>query len=113
MVLFMFSVLEQKHPFWANLVQKIKSVSLSSNLVPGLIQICRIQWWCSLFCFVLETFFLVYEGKQSRIIVPAISQELNFEIGRCCQLVVSTSVDCFCALNKLFLSHTSIFCFKN
>ena len=29
----LFSVLHQKYPFWANLVQKIKIVSLSSNLV--------------------------------------------------------------------------------
>ena len=33
-----------KYPFWANLVQKIKIISLSLNLVPTLIRICRIQW---------------------------------------------------------------------
>ena len=51
MAVFTFSVLDGKHPFWANLVQKIKIVSFSWNLVPRLIQICRVQWWCSLFVF--------------------------------------------------------------
>ena len=104
-----FSVLDQKHPFWANLSQKIKIVNLSWNsnmrnsmvmftfsvfdlvprliriwtfsgyadffcfrpkipfldkfvpktkivslswsLVPRLIRICILQWWCSLFLF--------------------------------------------------------------
>ena len=40
-----FSVLVSKHPFWANLAQKIKIVSLSWNLVTRSIRICRIQWW--------------------------------------------------------------------
>ena len=45
------SVFDRKHPFWANLVQKVKIVSLSWNLVPRLIRICRIQWCCSVFLF--------------------------------------------------------------
>ena len=57
MVVFTFSVLDWKHPFWANLVQKIKIVSLSWNLVPRIIRIRRIQWGCS--------FFFVLEGKHS------------------------------------------------
>ena len=53
-----FSVLDQKHPFWANLAQKIKIVSLSWNFVPKPIRICRIHWWCSLFLFsTRNTFF--------------------------------------------------------
>ena len=40
-----------RHVCWANLVQKFKIVSLSWNLAPRLIQVCRIQWWCSLFLF--------------------------------------------------------------
>ena len=51
MVVFTFSVLHQKRPFWANLIQKIKTVSLSWNLVPRLIRIWRIQQCCSLFLF--------------------------------------------------------------
>ena len=51
---FIFSVLDGKHSFWANLVQNIKIVSLSLNQVPGLIRIWRIQWRCSLFLFQMR-----------------------------------------------------------
>ena len=44
MVVFTFSVLDWKYPSWANLVQKIKIISLTWNLVSWLIRICRIQW---------------------------------------------------------------------
>ena len=46
-----FLVLDRKHPFWANSAQNIKIVSLSCNLVPRPVHMCRIQWWCSLFLF--------------------------------------------------------------
>ena len=36
------SVFNWKYPFWVNLVQKLKIISLSRNLVLRLIQICRI-----------------------------------------------------------------------
>ena len=48
MVLLTFSLLDWKAPFWANLVQKDKIISLSSNLVPRPIRIWRIQWYHSL-----------------------------------------------------------------
>ena len=57
MALFAFSGLDRKHPFCANLVQKIKIVSLSWNLVPRLIRICKIEWWCSLFPFLARSTF--------------------------------------------------------
>ena len=47
-----FSVLDQKNPFWVNLAKKIEIVSLSGNSVPRLIWICGVQWWCSLFQFL-------------------------------------------------------------
>ena len=48
-----FSIFEWKHPFWANLVKKkVKTASVSWNLVLRLIRICRIQWCCSLFPFL-------------------------------------------------------------
>ena len=50
MVVFIYFDLDWKYPFWANLVQKIKNVSLNWNLVPRRIWICRIQW-CVLFTF--------------------------------------------------------------
>ena len=43
-VKFAFAVFNWKYRFWANLIQKIKIVSLTLNLVPRLIRICRIQW---------------------------------------------------------------------
>ena len=55
MVGFTFFVLDRKHPVWVKLVQKIKIVSLSQNLVPRLIRICRNQRWCSLFVFYTES----------------------------------------------------------
>ena len=39
-VMLTFSVLAPKDRFWTNIVQKIKMVSLSSNLVPSLIRAC-------------------------------------------------------------------------
>ena len=50
-MVFTFSALGQKTPFWANLFNKIKIFSLSENLVPRLIWICGIWWWCSLSVF--------------------------------------------------------------
>ena len=80
MMMFTSSVFDRKYPFWANLVQHLKIVSLTWKLVPRLIQIyrvstfsvfvwthfdslswnlvcrlillCRAQWWCSLFLFL-------------------------------------------------------------
>ena len=49
MMLFIFLLFQWKYPFWANLVQKFKIVTLSWNLVAKLIGTCRIQWWCSFF----------------------------------------------------------------
>ena len=52
MVMFNFFVFDWKYPFWANLVQKVKIISWSWNLVARLIWICWIQWCCSLFSFL-------------------------------------------------------------
>ena len=50
---FDFSVFDRKFPFRANLVKIIRIASLSWNLVPRLIRICRILWWwCWLFPFL-------------------------------------------------------------
>ena len=58
-----FSVFEREVLFWTNLIKKIKNVSLTWNLVPRLIRICRILWCCSLvFCFRAEAPFLVKFG---------------------------------------------------
>ena len=51
MVMFGFSVFERKYSIWTTLIQKLKILSLSENLVPRVIQICLAQWRCSLFPF--------------------------------------------------------------
>ena len=59
MVMFTFSFFNRKYPFWTNLIQKIKTVSLSQNLILKLIRICRIQWRdVHLYCFLPEAPFL-------------------------------------------------------
>ena len=40
-----------KYPILLNLIQIIKIISISCNLVATLIRICGIQWLCSLFLF--------------------------------------------------------------
>ena len=54
MVVFTFSVFDWKYTFSAYLVQKIKIVSLSWNLVPRLILTYRIQWMVMLPFFRLQ-----------------------------------------------------------
>ena len=49
MVITIFTIFNQKYPFWVNLVQNIKTVIFWWNLVAKLIRLCKIQWWCSLF----------------------------------------------------------------
>ena len=58
MVVFNFSVFDQKHSFWANLVQKIKIVSLSRKLVLRTIEYAEFNGAVHFFCFRLETPFL-------------------------------------------------------
>ena len=61
---------DRKYPFWTNLVQKVKIISLSWNLVPTLIRICWIQWRCSLFSFSNRNVFLGQIGaKKSKLSV--------------------------------------------
>ena len=57
-VICIFSVFERIYSFWLTSVQKIKSVSISWNLVPRLIWICRIQWCRSLFSIFDKLHFL-------------------------------------------------------
>ena len=57
MTVFFASVLDGKHPFWARLIQKMKIVSFSLNLIHSLTQIWRVQCWCSLFIFFNDTPF--------------------------------------------------------
>ena len=52
------SVFNWKHVFWVNLVERLKIISISWNFVTRLVQICRIQWWCSLFLLSIGNTFL-------------------------------------------------------
>ena len=54
LVMFIFFVFYLKYPFWENLFQNFKILTLGWNLVPLLIRACRIQCWCSFFCFWSE-----------------------------------------------------------
>ena len=70
MVMFILSVFEWKYPFWANLVQKVKILTLSWNLVPTLIRTCRIQWWYLFILFLIEnTLFGQICSKKSKLSV--------------------------------------------
>ena len=58
-VVFTFAVLDWKCPFRANLVQKVKIIILSWNLVASLIWLYRTRWCCSLFWFLTgDTLFM-------------------------------------------------------
>ena len=60
MVMYTFSVFDEKYPFWGNFVQNVKIISLTGNFAPRLIRICQIQQWYSLFFpFRSEIPFLV------------------------------------------------------
>ena len=57
MALFLASALGWKHPFGTSLVQRMKIVCFSWNLIHSLTQIWRTQRWCSLFLFFNDTPF--------------------------------------------------------
>ena len=68
-VILICSVYGKKYTFWANLVQKYKIVSLRWNLLPKLIQICWIQWWCILLPFgTLKYLFLANLAWKIKIV---------------------------------------------
>ena len=77
MVMFICSVFDQKYSFLANLVQKVKIIRWSWNLLPRLIWVCRIQWCCSLFCFLIEIHFLGKFGSKSK------NYQLKLKFGSC------------------------------
>ena len=62
----LFSTLDRKQPYWTNLVKKSEIANLSWNLVPWLIRICRIQWWCSFFLLYTENTLLSTFGPTNQ-----------------------------------------------
>ena len=85
-VIFNFLIFNQKCSFWANLVPKIKIFSLKVNLVPKLIIIRRIQWWCLLFHFWPEIPFSGKFGQKIKIVnlswklVPTLIRMVIFKL---------------------------------
>ena len=61
-----FSVSKQKYPFWENLVQNIKIVTLRCNLVFALVWIWRINGDVQVFCLWLEIPFLGKLGPKNQ-----------------------------------------------
>ena len=79
MMRFSCFVLEWENTFWAHLLQNIKILSLSWNLVPTLIRACRIQWWCSFFLFLIgNTLFGQFWSKKSKLSVEAEMWQLDW-----------------------------------
>ena len=85
MVMFILSVFDWKYPFWANLVQKVKIISWSWNLVARLIRIYRIQWYCSLF-FVFEWKYPFWANTVQKIKIVTLSWNLVPTIIRTCRI---------------------------
>ena len=67
MMLLTFSFFHWKKLSWTNLVQKLKIVSFSWNLLHRLIQICRTLWWYSPFLFSTRSkpFGLIWSKKKN------------------------------------------------
>ena len=75
-----------QHIHWANLVQNFKISQLHWNLTPRLIQIRRIQWWCSLSLFQTgNTFFEQIWSKKIKIV--SLSWNLVLRLVWICQRI--------------------------
>ena len=119
-VVFTFFDYDQKCPFWTNLVQKVKIINLtwnvipklwriqkvkiissSWNLVPKLIGICRTQWSCSLFSFSIRNAFFWADLGQN---VKLVSTRWNLM----CRLIWKCRTQRWCSL-FLFLIRNTLF----
>ena len=99
-VIFTFSVFDWKYPFWANLVQKVKTVSLSWNFVPTLIRISRIQYCCSLSVFDQEYPF--WANLVQNIKIVSLRWSLILILIQICRIQWLCSLLSFSARNTLF-----------
>ena len=84
-VVLTFLVFNQKCPFWVNLVQKVKIICLSWNLVPTLIQICKFQWRCSLFSFPIRN-ALFWKNLVQNVKIVSLRLNLLTSIIRICRI---------------------------
>ena len=101
MMLFWFFVFEWKCSFWANLVQKVKIVTLCWNLVPTVIRTCRIQWRCSFF-FVFEWKCRFWANLVQKIKIVTLSWNLVPTLIRTCRIQWWCSFFLFLSGNALF-----------
>ena len=77
-VIFTFSVLDQKYTFWANLVQKLKSICSRGNLVFRLIQVCRFRWYFFvMLCMGNSTFSQIWSIKSKCIFKMKLGAQTN------------------------------------
>ena len=95
------SVFDWKYLFWANLVQKVKIVSWSWNLVARLIQICRIKWCCFIF-FVFEWKYLFWGNLVQKFKIVTLSWNLVPTLIRTCIIQRCYSLFLFLSGNTLF-----------
>ena len=100
MMMFTFSVSEQIHPFWANVVQKTKVVSLSWNVVARLNGICRIRQWCSL--FMLNRNYPFWANLVQKIKIISLSWNFVLELIRVRRIQWWCSLFPFSTGNTLF-----------
>ena len=98
--MFTFFVFNRKYPVWDNLFQKIKIVNLRWNLIPRLIRICRIQWYCSL-SFVFEWKYLYCANLVQKVTIISWSWNLVPRLIRICWNQWCCSLFSFLTRNSL------------
>ena len=93
-----FSVLDRKHPFWANLAQKIKIASLSFWYAE---QFAYAEFYGDVhfFCFRPEIPFLGNIGQKNQNCQP------EFKFGTCANLNMQNSIMvlAFCIFDRKYL----------
>ena len=88
--------------FLGKLVQKIKIVSLSWNVVPRLILICQIKWWVHCFYFRSKTLFWGKFGLKNQ------NCQFKLKLYLLLSLIQVCRIQCWCSL-FLFLTGNTLF----
>ena len=105
-VLYTFSDLlfDRKDPFWANLVEKVKIVSLSWNFVLRLIRMCGIQCCYLLFPFNTGN---TLSGQKVKIVSLKLVSAIFYQIFIYHQMIAPQKI-----WNKFFISSKKLFSFS-
>ena len=101
MMLFTFFVFYREYPFCANLVQNVKIISLSWNLAPRLIRICKFQWWCSLF-FVFNQKYPFCANLVQNVKIISLNWNLVASLIRICRIQWYCSLFSFSTGSTIF-----------